>query len=205
MILGYVRTSTASEHEEDQVRLLTAYGVNIENIFIDRGVPGSVPHCGREGFSRMIGCIRDHFVTHVYICEFSRLAGNLDGTLHAIRDIEHLGVCVQSLSPDESWWNCDPSIRPLIKNVLVWCAHREHENLAERTREGIRKAKSEGKHCGRPFREIDWNYVESLHEMDMNYREIADRINVPYITLIRRKKQNLRYVSDTSPDQGIAQ
>jgi len=205
MILGYVRTSSASENEQAQIRLLNTYGVNAASIFIDSGVPGSVPPSRREGFTRMIGFIRDHFVTHVYTSELGRLGGNLTDTLDAIRDIGHLGVCVQSLSPDESWWNCDPSIQPLINHVMDWCARQEHANRVERTRAGIRKARSEGKHCGRPFREIDWGSVESLHEKGMNYRKIADTISVPYITLIRRKKNHLRDMGDTSPGQGIAQ
>jgi DNA invertase Pin-like site-specific DNA recombinase len=70
---------------------------------------------------------------------------------------------------------------------MGWCAQRERENLVERTKVGIQRAKAEGKHCGRPFKEIDWTYVELLHEGGMNYKEIAKRIRVPYPTLMRRK------------------
>ncbi|OPX63651.1 MAG: hypothetical protein A4E34_00360 [Methanoregula sp. PtaU1.Bin006] len=194
-----------SEDEQDQIRLLATYGVNVANIFVDCNIPGSVPPSRREGFTRMISFIRDHFVTHVYTCELDRLGGNPADALCAIRDIGHLGVCVQSLSPHESWWNCDPSIHPLIIHVMAWCARQEHESRIERTRAGIRKARSEGKHCGRPFREIDWLYVESLHEKGMNYRKIAETISVPYITLIRRKKHHLRNMGDSSPGQGMVQ
>jgi hypothetical protein len=45
------------------------------------------------------------------------------------------------------------------------------ENLIERTKIGIQRAKAEGKHCGRPFKEIE------------------EQIDVPYVTLIRRKRK----------------
>jgi len=204
MIIGYVRTSDVPEAEENQVHLLNTYGVDTRNIFFDRGIPGSVSPFEREGYLKMIGFIRDHYVTHVYVCELRRLGGTPDGTLRVLSDIEHLGVCVQSLSPDESWWNCDPAVRPLIKNVMSWCVQGELENRIERTRAGIRKAKSEGRHCGRPFRQIDWAHVESLRK-EMTYREIAEKINVPYITLIRRKKVCLTDMGGVSPGQGTAQ
>ena len=73
---------------------------------------------------------------------------------------------------------------------MGWCAQRERENLIERTKVGIQRAKAEGKHCGRPFKEIDWKYVEHLHCEGMNYKEIAEKIKVPYPTLVRRKSKN---------------
>ena len=98
-------------------------------------------------------------------------------------------MCVFNLSPNESWLNCDPSIRQLITSVIAWCAQRERENIIERTKVGMQRAKAEGRHLGRPFKEIDWTYVELLHKDGMNYKEIAEKIKIPYPTLLRRKEQ----------------
>lgn len=189
MITGYVRTSLASEHEQNQIRELMAKGVDKKNIFKDVGVSGSISPYERKGFKKMMDFIKENEVSHVYTYELSRLARDLTDTLNVLRDFDRLGVCLQSLSPNESWLNCDPSIRQLITSVMSWCAQRERENLIERTKVGIQRAKAEGKHCGRPFKEIDWKFVELLHKGGMNYKEIAEKIDVPYVTLMRRKQR----------------
>jgi len=187
MIIGYVRTSLASEHEQNQIQELVARGVDKKNIFNDVGVSGSISPYERKGFKKMMDFIKENEVSHVYTYELSRLARDLTDTLNVLRDFDRLGLCLQSLSPNESWLNCDPSIRQLITSVMAWCAQRERENLIERTKVGIQRAKSEGKHCGRPFKEIDWKYVELLHKEGMNYKEISIKMKIPYPTLMRRK------------------
>ena len=184
MILGYVRTSLATEHEQNQIQELLAKGVEKKYIFQDVGISGSISPYERKGFQKMMDFIKKNKVSHLYIYELSRLARDLTDTLNVIRDFDWHGVCVQSLSPNESWLNCDPSIRQLIISVMAWCAQRERENLIERTKVGMQRARDEGKHCGRPFKEIDWKVVEALHKDGMNYKEIAEKIKVPYITLI---------------------
>jgi putative DNA-invertase from lambdoid prophage Rac len=188
MIIGYVRTSLVSEHEQNQIQELVAHGVDKKLIFKDLGVSGSISPYERKGFKKMIDFIKENDVSHVYIYELSRLARDLTDTLNVIRDFDRLDVCLQSLSPNESWLKCDSSIRQLITSIMAWCAQRERENLIERTKVGIQRAKAEGRHCGRPFKEIDWKVVELLHNDGMNYKEIAEKINVPYVTLMRRKK-----------------
>lgn len=189
MIIGYVRTSLVSEHEANQIQELRAKGVDKKNIFSDVGVSGSISPYDRKGFKKMMDFIKQNDVSHIYIYELSRLARDLTDTLNVIRDFDRLNVCVQSLSPNEKWLNCDPSIRQLIISVMAWCAQRERENLIERTKVGMQRAKAEGKHLGRPFKEIDWRYVDLLHKEGMNYKEIAEKIKIPYITLMRRKAQ----------------
>ena len=189
MIVGYVRTSLASEHEQNQIQELVAKGVDKKHIFKDVGVSGSISPYERKGFKKMIDFIKENEVSHLYIYELSRLARDLTDTLNVIREFDRMNLCVQSLSPNETWLNCDPSIRQLIISVMAWCAQRERENLIERTKVGIQRAKAEGVHCGRPYKVIDWKHVELLHKDGMNYKEIADKIKVPYVTLIRRKRK----------------
>jgi DNA invertase Pin-like site-specific DNA recombinase len=189
MIVGYVRTSLASEHEQNQIQELVAKGVDKKHIFKDVGISGSISPYERKGYQKMMDFIKENDVSHLYIYELSRLARDLTDTLNVLRDFDRKGICVVSLSPNESWLLCDASIRQLITSVMAWCAQRERENLIERTKVGIQRAKAEGKHCGRPFKDIDWKYVDLLHKDGMNYKEIAEKIDVPYVTLIRRKRK----------------
>ena len=188
MIVGYVRTSLATEHEQNQIQELIVKGVDKKHIFKDVGVSGSISPYERKGFKKMMDFFKENEVTHLYIYELSRLARDLTDTLNVLRDFDRFGICVVSISPNESWLQCDTSIRQLITSVMAWCAQRERENIIERTKVGMQRAKSEGKHIGRPFKEINWKYVELLHKDGMNFKEIAEKINVPYVTLIRRKR-----------------
>lgn len=189
MIVGYVRTSLVEEYEQNQIRELIAHGVHRDHIFIDVGVSGTTSPYERAGIKNLIDFIKRNDVTHVYIYELSRLARDLTDMLNILRDFDRLGVCVLSLSPNESWFQCDASIKQLIISVMSWCAQREREYLIDRTKVGIARAKAEGIHCGRPFKDIDWKYVEHLHKEGMNFKEIADKIKVPYSTLLRRKSK----------------
>ena len=188
MIIGYARTSLATENIENQLSVLSQKGIPIENIFLDNGVSGSISPFLRPGFQELFDFVKTSQVTHLYIYELSRLSRDLTDLLNIIRDMDRLGVCVESLSPNESWLNCDPSIKQLIIAVMGWCAQRERENLIERTKVGMSRAKAEGKHIGRPFKNIDWKYVEFLYSGGMNYKEITTKIEVPYATLMRRKR-----------------
>jgi len=188
MIIGYVRTSLKEEHEENQIKQLVDFGIPKENIFVDTAVSGIISPYDRKGFQKLIDYVKTHEVRHLYIYELSRLSRDLTDLLNVMRDLDRLDICVESLSPNESWLNCDPSIKQLIISVMGWCAQRERENLSERTKAGMARAKSEGKHLGRPYKEIDWGYVEYQYSEGMNYKEIAEKIGVPYSTLMRRKK-----------------
>ncbi len=46
-------------------------------------------------------------------------------------------------------------------------AERERENLSERTKAGVARAREEGKHIGHPFREGNWRKVEEYRETGM--------------------------------------
>ncbi len=71
--------------------------------------------------------------------------------------------------------------------IFRWVAERERENLSERTKAGVSRARGEGKHIGRPFREINWRKVEELREKGLSWSAIARVMDVPYPTLVRAK------------------
>jgi len=194
--IGYVRTSLDSEHEKNQVQVLIKAGVPKVNIFIDKGVSGSIAPHERKNYKKMldfIGKNKDEEI-HLLVYEISRISRDLTDFLNAIRDLETITnrqICIKSLSPKESFMECDPAIRSLVISVMAWCAERERDLLIERTKVGIARAKAEGKHCGRPFKDIDMKEVEKLHSQGMNYREISALLKIPYPTLMRRKTSSM--------------
>ena len=186
--VGYARVSRSDEVIENQIRILIDAGVMKEHIFIDDGVSGiDAPHT-RNGFKKMMDFVKQNEVSTIFIYELSRLSRDLTDLLNILREFDRMGICVKSLSPNESFMQCDPSIRSLIISIMGWCAQRERENLIERTNAGIARAKAQGKHCGRPVKEFDWKYAKYLFDGGMKWTEISDKMGVPYATLMRKKR-----------------
>jgi len=95
---------------------------------------------------------------------------------------------VWSLSPQEEWTQqTEPSIRNLMLAIFSWVAERERENLSERTKAGVARARSEGKHLGRPFRDINWRRVDELRDEGLSYSAISRVMDIPYSTLVKAK------------------
>ncbi len=83
----------------------------------------------------------------------------------------------------------DDQVRKLVIAVLAWAAERERKLLRQRTREGMLRAKLEGKHVGRPRKRIDVERVRRLREKGLSYRAIARLLGVSYDTLLRRIRE----------------
>ncbi len=73
--------------------------------------------------------------------------------------------------------------------MLAWAAERERELLRQRTIGGMKRARLQGKHIGRPRKEIDWRKFEEYRRKGLSLRDIARLLGVSYSTLLRRLKE----------------
>ena len=88
--------------------------------------------------------------------------------------IYECGIIVWSLSPKEAWTQTtDGSIRNLMLAIFSWVAERERENLSERTKAGVARARNERKHIGRPFREINWRKVDEYRANGLSWSAVS--------------------------------
>ena len=188
--VGYVRVSREDQNVENQCLILEAEGIPRDFIFVDRGISGTVPPQKRPGFRAMLQHIKDNEgIRFLYVFELSRLGRTLIETLTTIEDLEGRGILVWSLSPAEGFTRSDDkSIRSLLISILSWVAQRERENLVERTKAGLDRARSEGKTLGRPRRPIEWTKVDSLRAAGASWAEVSRALEIPIMTLYRRRK-----------------
>jgi len=122
----------------------------------------------------------------LYVFEISRLGRSFLDTLNMVRTLEVSDVRVWSLSPAESWSRIDDKkLRDLMLSIFSWVADRERENLIERTKLGLARAKAEGITLGRPKRVIPWKRVTELQEKDISLAAISRILDIPYTTLYR--------------------
>ncbi|MGB8310529.1 MAG: recombinase family protein [Halobacteriota archaeon] len=185
--VGYVRVSTKDQNEDTQVYQLLAQGVPREQIFIDTAISGTIPASDRPGFCALLDYVRspEHEVTTLYVFEISRIGRSFLETLDVVRGLEEeCGIIVWSLSPKEAWTQTtDRSIRNLMLAIFSWVAERERENLSERTKAGVARARDEGKHIGRPFRDINWRKVDEYRAKGVSWSAISRVMDTPYNTL----------------------
>jgi len=97
--LGYVRTSRAEQHPENQVNLILEQGISKEDIYIDAGVSGTVSALERPGFAEMMerALARDRPPAEggiIYVFEISRLGRTFLDTLSIVDALEKGGFMV---------------------------------------------------------------------------------------------------------------
>jgi len=190
---AYVRVSLREENPENQEVAIKTWaevnGYSIIEWFRDIGVSGAVKPIDRPGFQALIERVREK-PRPVLIYELSRLGRSFYETLEALRALEELGAPVIAVSPKEGFLqNLDPSVRKLILAIFSWVAERERELLIQRTKEGMLRAKLQGRHVGRPRKPIDLNKVRELREKGLSLADIARLMGVSYSTLRRRLKE----------------
>ncbi|MFA6364407.1 recombinase family protein [Methanoregula sp.] len=189
--IGYVRVSREDQNVENQIKVLLDEGLPKESIYVDH-ISGISTMQEREGFAKMMQFIKDHTGEPItlYVFEISRLGRSFLDTLNMVRTLEVSDVRVWSLSPAESWSRIDDKkLRDLMLSIFSWVADRERENLIERTKLGLARAKAEGIILGRPKRVIPWKRVAELQEKDISLAAISRILDIPYTTLYRHNSQ----------------
>ncbi|NFV81898.1 recombinase family protein [Magnetospirillum aberrantis] len=142
MLVGYARTSTIDQQAglEAQVRDLKAAGC--EKLFCEQ--VSSVDVVAREQLALALDFVREGDV--LIVTKLDRLARSVSHLLQITQTLEEKGVGlrIQNMGMDTS----TPNGR-LMLTLLGGIAQWEREVMLERQREGIAKAKAEGKYKGR--------------------------------------------------------
>ena len=190
---AYVRVSLKEESPENQRIAIGAWAqlnnYGIVKWFQDIGVSGAVKPLDRPAFRELVETVKKE-PKPVLIYELSRLGRTFYETLEALKVLEDSGAPVIAVSPKESFLqSLDPSVRKLIIAIFTWVAERERELLRQRTKEGMLRARLEGKHVGRPRKHVDIRKVRELMEKGVSLRDIARILGVGYSTLRRRLKE----------------
>jgi DNA invertase Pin-like site-specific DNA recombinase len=143
MLIGYARTSTLEQVHgfQAQIEQLEAYGC--ERIYKEQ--VSSV--ASREELEKAIDHLRagDKLV----VLKLDRLARNVTHMGKLLEEIEAKGAGLVILSVGSETIDTTTATGKLILNMMVSVAQFERDMMLERQREGIAKAKAEGKYKGR--------------------------------------------------------
>lgn len=171
MRIGYARTSTVEQKAglDAQLRDLKAAGV--EKVFQEQL---SSVDAKRAQLEAAIDYCRDG---DVLVCtKLDRLARSVAGVLEIAKRLKEKGAAVLILDPHLS--NATPG-EELVFNILASIAQFERQIMLERQREGIAKAKAEGKYKGRkPTARAKAAEVHALRAAGVGPTEIAERLQI---------------------------
>lgn len=170
MLVGYARTSTTDQVAglDAQVRDLEAAGCS--RIFAEQ--VSSVAH--REQLEATLDYIRDGDV--VTVTKLDRLARSMRDLVQIVDRIETKGAGLKILAMDLD--TTAPTGR-LMMNVLGSVAEFERSLMLERQREGVAKAKAEGKYKGRkPTARAKADQVRALLGEGKNPTEVARSLRI---------------------------
>lgn len=144
MNVGYARTSTAEQDAglAAQERDLKAAGA--ERIFSEQ--VSSI--ATREALAACLGFLRENDV--LTVCKPDRLARSTAELLEIEADLSKRKIGLVVLSMGGERLDTRNPTSKLMLTILAGVATWEREVMLERQREGIAKAKAEGKYKGRP-------------------------------------------------------
>lgn len=177
MLIGYARTSTTEQGAglEAQRRELTAYGC--DEIFEE--LVSSVTR--REELERCLKFVRKG--DSLVVTKLDRLARSIPDLVKIIGTLEEKGATLNILAMNLD--TSTPTGRLLI-NLVGSIAQFEREIMLERQREGIAKAKGEGKYKGRAATaRAKASDVEKLHKAGKGPSEIGAQLGISRASVYR--------------------
>ena len=173
MLIGYARTSTLEQVAgfEAQLEQLEAYGC--ERIYNEQ--VSSV--ASRQQLDTAIAHLRagDKLV----VCKLDRLARNVTHMGKLLEQIEAKGAGLVILSLGSERVDTTTATGKLILNMMVSVAQFEREMMLERQKEGIAKAKGQGKYKGRkPTAREQADKVLALKAAGVPRQNIQDQLGI---------------------------
>jgi len=177
MIIGYARTSTVEQDAglEAQLRDLQANGA--EKVFSEQ--VSSVGH--RKELEAALDYTREGDV--FVVTKLDRLARSVEHLLQIVRRLEAKGVALRILA-----LNIDTATPTgkLMLNMLGSIAQFERELMLERQREGIAKAKAQGKYKGRaPTAMAKKDQIKELAASGITREAIAKTLGIGVASVYR--------------------
>ena len=175
-VIGYARVSTTEQNIEPQLEQLTAAGC--DKVFQEKrsGADAARPELGT-----MLDYVRDGDT--VVCCKIDRLARSTKHLLEIVEMLKVRGVALRILNI-----NLDTSTATgeMMLTMLGAIGQFEREMMLERQRDGIVKAKEDGKYNGRkPTAMNQAAEVMELIRQGMTRQATADRLGISVASVYR--------------------
>jgi len=168
-IIGYKRVSTFDQTPDNQLRDFA-----LDKVFIDY-VSGKTIE--RPALKEMLAYVRDG--DHVIVHAMDRLARNTQDLLYIVNYLNSHDVSIRFVQENLSFDGASNPLGKLMLTMIGAIAEFELALLQERQREGIKRAKAEGKYRGRPKSTV------TLTPSQIEYVRYGLSVGVPQTKLAR--------------------
>ncbi|HEN9572535.1 TPA: recombinase family protein [Acinetobacter baumannii] len=177
--VGYIRVSTVDQNTARQLD-----GLQLDKVFTEHK---SGKNKDREQLNAMLDYVRDGDTIHVH--SIDRLARNLADLKELLNTMIAKGVSVQ-FHKEGMKFNGDKtdSMSNLLFNILGSFAEFERDIMLERQREGIAKAKEDGKYKGRTKSIDDAAIRLAMSKDGASFRKVAKELGISLSTVQRAMK-----------------
>ena len=180
MLVGYARTSTLEQDAglKAQVRDLEGHGC--ESLYQEQ-----VSSVGeREQLESAIKSLRSG--DKLVVCKLDRLARSVRHLGDLLETLEARGAGLVILSMGGQQIDTTTATGKMMLNVMASVAQFEREMMLERQREGIAKAKADGKYTGRkPTAMAKADAVLSLLSTGMSKSKVCEHVGISRASLYR--------------------
>lgn len=180
----YSRVSTADQHPESQLldleQLAEQRGFQIVQRYVDHGVSGA--RARRPGLDQMLADARQAKFDVVLVWACDRVARSVRHFLETLDELNHLNV--EFVSFREQLDTGGPLGRAIVVIIAV-VAELERSLIIERVRAGMRRAKFEGRHIGRPALQLDRESIRRQRAAGQSLGEIAKAFRISRATVSR--------------------
>ncbi|MCQ9626378.1 recombinase family protein [Cetobacterium somerae] len=196
MIYGYCRVSTKHQNLKRQIDALLAYGIKMENIYIDEITGTSLERKGLKSLKNVL-IPGDTLV----VKEIDRLGRNRTQTTILIKELIEKNVEIIALDIP---YLKDFILKEIKKNkgfmeimattllsLILEVAEQERNKILVRTKEGKEKAKEAGVKFGRKQKLTRQKFVRTYNEMlkdERTPREIQEKLGISKQTYYNYKK-----------------
>lgn len=191
-IYGYARVSTPDQKLENQIIQIKKYATQnnlIIDEFIEEKVSGTVP-IQRRNLGDLLNKVRKNDI--IIFTEMSRFGRNSGELVNQLQIFIKIGIHFIFLKEN---LNTKDGNSKLITNLMIsifsGIYQFERDLLSERTKEGLLRAKKEGKHIGRPKGskgrrlklDLYFDKIKEYRNMGLNNTAIAKLLSVHPMTL----------------------
>jgi DNA invertase Pin-like site-specific DNA recombinase len=168
--VGYVRVSTVEQNSGRQLAELT-----MDKVFEDKA---SAAHThGRPGWDACNKYLREGDT--LYVHSIDRLARSLRDLHNIVKELNERGVEVHFVKEQMVFGRCEANAYQILHfQILGAFAEFERSIILERQREGIARAKAEGKYTGRKPKFNEEQKIEIMKDVDLGI--IKTRIAAKY-------------------------
>lgn len=170
----YARVSTANNGQDPtmQTRELCEYierrGWKLAGEYVDVGISGTKEK--RPELDRLMADAHRRRFDCVVVWKFDRFARSVSHLLRALESFKAQGIEFVSFS--EQMDTSTPAGK-MVFTVLGAVAELERSLIVERVKAGMRNAKANGKHVGRPKVKVDAKKISGLRAAGRSWSEIT--------------------------------